>query len=478
MPHDAVNRRQFLAAGAGTSIAPLLMNPQTGKPYRSVMCLIADDQTAIAGCYGNKVIRTPNMDRMAREGVRFTQARATTPSCSASRSVILTGLQNHANGQFGHQHQPANFHTHQQVQSLPRILKSQGFRTGVVGKLHVQPESVYPWDYNKTANHGNRDVWDMGQKVREFLKESEGQPFYLHVGFSDPHRAGGPGGFANHRDYPNVKAREYSPQDVTVPDFLPDTPEARAELAQYYQSIDRLDQGYGFCLDALKEAGRLDDTLVLCFSDHGMPFPGAKGSPYETGLHIPLLAMGPGVKAGSVSDAMVGTPDITPTVLDWCGAKLPENYQFHGKSFVPEITGGSSGPRDEHYYSHTFHEIVNFFPWRGVRTRKYKYTKFLFPELEMPLPSDLWRSPTWNGVRVRKMTTSGARPVAGMMRHAPEELYDMEADPMETKNLAGSAQHQAILAELREKVRNFRQQTRDPWLRYFDRIESDPEPLA
>lgn len=478
MPHDAVNRRQFLAAGAGTSIAPLLMNPQTGKPYRSVMCLIADDQSAVAGCYGNPVIQTPNMDRLAREGTRFTNAYATTPSCSASRSVILTGLQNHKNGQFGHQHQPANFHTHEQVQSLPRILKGQGFRTGVVGKLHVQPESVYPWDYNKGGNNGNRDVWDMGQKVREFLKESEGQPFYLHVGFSDPHRAGGPGGFANHRDYPHVKAREYSPADVIVPDFLPDTPEARAELAQYYQSIDRLDQGYGFCLDALEEAGRLDDTLVLCFSDHGMPFPGAKGSPYETGLHIPLLAMGPGVKAGAVSDALVGTQDITPTALDWCGAKLPDDYEFHGKSFLPETRGGDSGDRDEHYYSHTFHEIVNFFPWRGVRTRKYKYTKFLFPELEMPLPSDLFRSPTWNGVRVRKLPTSGARPVAAMMRHAPEELFDMEADPMETKNLAGSARHQEVLRELRGKVRAFRERTGDPWLRYFDRIESDPEPLA
>ncbi len=222
----------------------------------------------------------------------------------------------------------------------------------------------------------------------------------------------------------------------------------------------------------------MNDTLVLCFSDHGMPFPGAKGSPYETGLHLPLTAMGPGLPKGQVSDAFVSLTDITPTVLDWCGAKAPDGYQFHGKSFVPELNGASSGDRDEHYYSHTFHEIVNFFPWRGVRTRQYKYTKFLFPELEMPLPSDLWSSPTWNGVRVRKLPTSGARPVSGMMRHAPEELFDMEADPMETKNLAGSAEHQAILAELRGKVRKFRQETRDVWLGYFDRIERAPEPLT
>ena len=472
MPLD---RRQFLGAAA----APALLNAQTGRPFRSVMCLIADDQSAIAGCYGNPVIRTPNMDRMAREGVRFTHAYATTPSCSASRSVILSGLHNHANGQFGHAHLPANFHTHPQVQSIPRILKAQGFRTGVVGKLHVQPADVYPWDYEQPANFGNRDVWDMGRKVREFLQQSDGRPFYLHVGFSDPHRAGGPGGFANHRDYPNVQAREYSPADVEVPDFLPDRPEVRAELAQYYQSIDRLDQGYGFCLDALEEAGRLDDTLVLCFSDHGMPFPGAKASPYDSGLHVPFLAMAPGQRRkGHTNDAMIGLADVAPTVIDWCGAQMPENYAFHGRSIAPLLEREDAGGRDEHFYSHTFHEIVNFFPWRGVRTRRYKYTKFLYPELEMPLPSDLWGSPTWQGVRSRQAKSVGLRRAQNMLRHAPEELYDIEADPMETTNLAGSSRHQGVLAELREKVTEFRHETGDPWLRYFDRIESPPQPLG
>ncbi len=478
MPAESFDRRQFLAASSVAAAAPALLNAQTGRPFRSVMCLIADDQAAIAGCYGNDVVRTPNMDRLASEGTRFTHAFATTPSCSASRSVILSGLQNHKNGQYGHAHLPANFHSQPHVQSIPRILKAQGFRTGVVGKLHVQPADVYPWDYEQTAQFGNRDVWDMGQKVREFLAESEGQPFYLHVGFSDPHRAGGPGGFANHRDYQNVDAREYSPADVTVPEFLPDQPEVRAELAQYYQSIDRLDQGYGFCLDALKDAGRLDDTLVLCFSDHGMPFPGAKASPYDTGLHVPLLAMAPSQsRKGVTNDAMISLTDIAPTVIDWCGAEVPANYDFHGSSFVPIIGQESGAGRDEHYYSHTFHEIVNFFPWRGVRTRKYKYTKFLYPELEMPLPSDLWGSPTWQGVRSRQSKTVGLRRTQNVLRHAPEELFDIVADPMETTNLAGSAAHQAVLSELREKVAKFREDTGDPWLRYFNRIESAAEPL-
>ena len=470
------NRRQFLAASSvAASAAAMPLNPQTGKPYRSVMCLIADDQSAIAGCYGNSAIRTPTMDRLAERGVRFTHAYATTPSCSASRSVILTGLQNHFNGQYGHQHEPANFHTRSSVWSIPRILKSQGFLTGVVGKLHVQPEEVYPFDYAETANHGNRDVADMGAKVADFLAQSDGKPFYLHVGFSDPHRAGGPGGFANHRDYPKVEVKEYSPDEITVPDFLPDSPEARAELAQYYQAIDRLDQGYRMCLEALEKAGRADDTLVLCFSDHGMPFPGAKASPYETGLHIPFVAAGPGVKAGAVSDAMISLADVLPTVVEWAGAKMPDGYEVHGRSFASILAGEEQPDRDRHFYSHTFHEIVNFFPWRGVRTRKYKYTKFLFPELAMPLPSDLWGSSTWQGVRRRQDRTVGLRNTQKMLHHAPEELYDLDADPMEANNLAGSARHQSILAELRAEVDAFRERTGDPWLRYFRRIESAAE---
>ena len=290
------------------------------------------------------------------------------------------------------------------------MLKAQGFRTGVVGKLHVQPADVYPWDYERTANFGNRDVWDMGRKVREFLQQADGRPFYLHIGFSDPHRAGGPGGFANHRDYPHVQAREYSPADVETPDFLPDRPEVRAELAQYYQSIDRARPRLRLCLDALQEAGRLEDTLVLCFSDHGMPFPGAKASPYDSGLHVPFLAMAPGQRRkGHANDAMISLTDVAPTVIDWCGAQVPENYRFHGRSIVPLLEREGAEGRDEHFYSHTFHEIVNFFPWRGVRTRKYKYTKFLYPELEMPLPSDLWGSPTWQGGSFRRSKTVGLR---------------------------------------------------------------------
>jgi len=133
---------------------------------------------------------------------------------------------------------------------------------------------------------------------------------------------------------------------------------------------------------------------------------------------------------------------------------------------------------DSIFFSHTFHEIVNYFPFRGIRTRRHKYTQHLFPELTMPLPSDLWASPTWQGVRSRGLTKMGARATEAVLHHQPEELYDIERDPAEAHNLAGSAEHANVLAELRKRVAEFREKTSDPWGEYFTRIETPPPPLS
>ena len=181
-----MNRRQFLGSPAAVALAQK-------RDFRNVLLLIADDHSPIAGCYGNPVIATPNMDRLAREGTRFSNAFCTTPSCSASRSVVLTGLQNHTNGQFGHAHQPHNFHTHLEVQSIPRVAKANGVATGVIGKLHVLPPEVYTWDFESPGGSKGaptRDVYGMAQEAGRFFKTIGGRPFYLHIGFGDPHRAG------------------------------------------------------------------------------------------------------------------------------------------------------------------------------------------------------------------------------------------------------------------------------------------------
>ena len=451
-----MNRRQFLGSPAAAALAQK-------RDFRNVLLLIADDHSPIAGCYGNPVIATPNMDRLAREGTRFSNAFCTTPSCSASRSVVLTGLQNHTNGQFGHAHQPHNFHTHLEVQSIPRVAKANGVATGVIGKLHVLPPEVYTWDFESPGGSKGaptRDVYGMAQEAGRFFKTIGGRPFYLHIGFGDPHRAGR--GFANERSYPNVKKTVYSPADVIVPPFLPDNPEVRAELAEYYQSIDRLDQGVGFLLEALQKSGRTADTLVIYMSDHGMPFPGAKGSFYDSGMACPLIVSTPEMKRrGVVSHALAHWPDIAPTVLDWMRLPAPEGQ--HGRSLLPILEQEAPAGRDEFFFPHTFHEINNYYPMRGIRTRTHKYVRFLYPELEMPLPSDLFGSTTWQGVRKRGDARMGRRKTAAVLHHAKEELYNLKKDPDETTDIAGSPESAALLSRFREQVRQFRRGTGDPW---------------
>jgi N-sulfoglucosamine sulfohydrolase len=431
---------------------------------RGVVALIGDDHGLELGCYGNPVVATPNLDRLARRGTRFTHAFCTTASCSASRSVILTGLHNHASGQYGHAHRPTNFHTFESVESLPRLARAAGVVTGVVGKLHVQPATVYPWDFEWPGGltGATRDVHGMAQAAGRFLKQAGGRSFYLHVGFSDPHRTGP--GFGNDRNYPNVRQRKYSPADVVVPEFLPDRPEVRQDLAGYYEAVDRLDQGVGFLLEELEKSGRAKDTLIVYLGDNGMPFPGAKASFYDSGHRLPLLVSSPAQRArGVVNRAMVSFTDIAPTAMDWLGIPGPK-LPMHGRSIVPILEQDAPGGWDEVYFSHTFHGITNYYPYRAIRTRTHKYIRFLHPELEMPLPSDLAASPTWKAIREHGDTALGRRRLSAVLRHSGEELYDLRKDPLETTDAAAAPEDAALLAELRAKVESFRKRTRDPWL--------------
>ncbi len=447
-----------MLAGAGASLAGA-----RALEGRSLVVIIGDDHGLEAGCYGNRVVATPNLDRLARQGTRFSHAFCTTASCSASRSVILTGLHNHANGQYGLAHLPSNFHTFDSVQSIPRLARAAGIATGVVGKLHVQPPSVYPWDFEWPGGltGATRDVYGVAQAAARFLKQTGGRPFYLHVGHADPHRGGK--GFGNDGTYPMVQKRKYSPADVVVPEFLPDRPEVRRELAEYYEAVDRLDQGVGFLLEALDKSGRAKDTLVLYLGDNGIPFPGAKASFYDSGNRLPFIVSSPSqARRAVVSDAMVSFTDVLPTAMEWWGIPGP-NYPLHGRSILPVLEQSSPAGWDEVYLSHTFHATTYYYPYRAKRTRRHKYVKFLHPELEMPLPSDLFSSLTWQGIQRRGDTTIGCRKLSSVMHHRKEELYDLEKDPHETTDIASTPGNATLVRDLREKVNRFQQDTKDPW---------------
>ena len=464
---------------------------------RNVVLFVTDDQSPDLGCYGNSVVQTPHMDSLAADGVRFSHAFCTTASCSASRSVILTGLHNHANGHYGHQHDFHKFSSYAWVQTLPVMLARAGYRTARVGKHHNAPEDVYFFE-TKIAGSARSPV-EMAKNCRAFLTADDDQPFFLYFATSDPHRGGGtateisqqPNRFGNKPhggSYPGIDEVTYDPQKVIVPPFLPDTPSCRAEIAQYYQSISRIDQGLGRLVQLLKETGKWDQTLFIFTSDHGMAFPGAKTTVYEGGLHVPLLVRNPHQpNRGVVSSAMVSFVDIVPTVLDWAGAldaktaaagpeiaqrthfraqRLPKPvpYTFHGRSFL-SILGREAEGWDEVYASHTFHEIQMYYPMRVVRGRRYKLIWNIAHPLPFPFASDLWAASTWQAQYGLGMDANYGQRTVGEYIQRPEfELFDLGKDPKESKNVADAPEYADVLARMKEKLKNYQEDTHDPWI--------------
>jgi N-sulfoglucosamine sulfohydrolase len=479
MKNKTINRRNFIkgctagvAAFLGSGLVPKQLCADEENKRPNIVLIVSDDHGLDAvGCYGNPVIKTPNLDALAREGVRFTNAFCTTASCSASRSVVLTGMYNHANGQYGHQHSYHHFISLPNIKSLPVLLTEAGYRTARIGKYHVAPDEVYKFDIALNAN--SRSPVEMAEKCRAFAADDAHRPFFLYFCTSDPHRGGGiierlpekPDRFGNRpQGYPGVTEIKYKPEDVIVPPFLPDTPECRAELAQYYQSVSRVDQGVGRLLTVLKETGKYDNTVVIYISDNGVAFPGAKTTLYEPGMHLPCIVRSPQQKKkGITCDALVNYADLAPTILDFAGA-LPGKLESQGRSFKPVFETEHPGGWDTTFASHTFHEVTMYYPMRVVRQRKYKLIWNIAHGLDYPFASDLWTSSTWQATLRQQDKYYGKRTVEAYL-HRPEfELYNLENDPHEIKNLAENPKYAKLLGELKEELKAFQKRTKDPWI--------------
>jgi N-sulfoglucosamine sulfohydrolase len=482
MVHQSMTRRDFIrdctagvSAVVAASFAPQRSTAAENKKPNIVLIVTDDHGRGDLGCYGHPVIKTPNLDQLAAEGVRFTNAFCTTASCSASRSVILSGLYNHYNGQYGHQHAYHHFISFDYVRSLPVLLSQGGYRTVRIGKYHVAPDEVYKFE---TVLRGNeRNAVQMADSCRELFAAENERPFFLYFCTSDPHRGGGkaaevphqPDRFGNREQgYPGVKEVTYDPNEVIVPDFLPDTPECRAELAQYCQAVSRIDQGIGRLIEHLKKAGKYDNTIVMYISDNGIAFPGAKTTAYEPGLNLPCIVRTPWQrKRGIACDALVNWADLAPTILDFAGA-TPGGYEFHGRSFQPVLEREHAADWDTTYASHTFHEITMYYPMRVVRERRFKLIWNIAHGLEYPFASDLWESATWQGTLKRDSKYYGKRTVEAYLHRPRFELYDLEADPHEVRNLADDAQYQGQLDEMKARLKAFQKRTQDPWILKWD----------
>lgn len=452
--------RRSLFSLAAILTALLIVQPLMAAAQRNIVLMIGDDHGLELGCYGHPVIKTPSMDRLAASGTRFTYGFAAVSSCSPSRSVLYTGMYNHTNGQYGLAHAVHNFASFPSVVSMPALLRKAGYRTALIGKHHVRPEENYPFDMLPCPG-GPRNVIAMAETARKFFGNIGETPFLLVMGYTDPHRDATD--FANKGTYRGVKEVHYDPADIIVPPFLADAIETRQDLAQYCQSVSRLDQGIGAMLDAIEQTGHADDTLVIYVSDNGIPFPGAKTTLYDPGVNLPCLIRSPAQKQrGVVNHAMISWVDIAPTILDWAGVALAKDTA--GRSVLPILDETDPAGWDTIFGSHTFHEVTMYYPMRMIRTRKYKYILNLAHELEYPIAGDLWNGLTWQSSLRRGDTQFGCRTVDALLHHPKEELYDLDADPNETRNLAGDPAHADVLADLRTRLRAWQEKTKDPWV--------------
>ena len=443
----------------------------------NIVVMVADDLgLETVGCYGNEVIKTPHIDSLGEDGVTFTNAFCTTASCAASRSVILTGQQNHTNGTYGHTHGKHHFACFENIDTLPKLMNEAGYCTACIGKRHWAPENAFPFRNKMGIAEYGRDNVRMAEACRSFIEDVN--PFFLYWCSMDPHRGGGsvedhplkPDRFGNpETSFDGDEEQFYSEEDVCVPDFLPDIPEVRAELAQYYQSISRLDRGVGRLLQILKDAGKYDNTLLIFISDNGAAFPASKTTLYEPGMKLPCLVKVPGnAFAGTSCDGLVTWADIAPTVLDFAGGPADANA-FHGDSMKPIL--GQSSPddwRDEIYAAHTFHQITNYYPMRVVRTRRYKFIWNIASPLTYSFASDLWASATWQGTLKKGLTEFGPRTVDAYLHHPRFELFDLQTDPLETRNLAEEEGYAEMVEVFCEKLKRFQEDTGDPWLHKWE----------
>lgn len=488
-------------------VATLLLGSVLSAAERNVVFIITDDQSPILGCYGDAVAVTPHIDSLARDGVLFHRAYATTASCSASRSVVMSGLHNHRNGQYGHTHDEHKFTSFRDVDqlTLPNVLGRAGYRTAHVGKYHVAPEESFHFQHYFQANE--RNPVEMAEAVEAFVKADDEKPFFLYFAPGDPHRSNGydeqfpgphkPNLFGNLGEgaaHEGVDETVFAPEDMEVPSFLPDTPESRSELAQYYQSCSRIDSGVGRLIRSLKEADLFDKTLIVFTSDHGMAFAGAKTNVYEAALRVPFVVRDPyQKKRGIETSALISHADITPTIVDFVGEldrkrnrpkdwtsssgvdEAPENIapnhgygeyaSYHGKSWLALLSDPESEIHERLLASHTFHEIQMYYPMRAVWDQDYKLIWNIAYPLTYPSASDLWNSSTWQVQYKKGMDASYGQRTVGEYLNRPEfELYDMSEAEYEGRNLAEDPEFKNVLKRYSGYLKGMQLDTGDPWI--------------
>src|SRR6266576_941828 len=372
--------------------------------------------------YGYQV-PTPNIQLLADQGALFRQAFCAAPTCSGSRASLLTGQYCHNNGMLGLAHRGWTLNDY--GQHLVHPLRSVGYRSVLIGEQHISEDPAVI-GYDEVIEVDSHHAQDVAPITNETLQTAS-EPFFFSVGFFETHR--------QFRAPTSVRDSLYS----LPPSNLPDTPATRRDMAAFKASARSLDQGIGAVLNGLHDLGLTERTLIVCTTDHGLAFPGAKATLYDRGTGVMLLMRGPGgFTGGKVLDAMVSHLDVYPTICELAGIGPPSWLQ--GESLMPIVRGESERLHDTIFAEITYHAAYE--PQRSVRSERWKYIR-RFHDYPHPVlancddsaSKDLWVEHGWGE------------------RLVPEEqLYDLLFDANEGTNLAGDPSRSGVMTEMREQL--------------------------
>ncbi len=402
-------------------------------PYPNILYLHSHDTGRWVQPYGYPV-PTPNIQQLADDGIVFRQAFCAASTCSASRACLLTGQYAHANGMLGLAHRGWSLNDYRH--HIVHTLRPLGYHSTLIGEQHIskRPDII---GYDRVMKIDTTRVDDVTPAAIEFLSAPPPQPFFLSVGFFETHR----NFFTPAPDAEN---------SVRPPANLPDRPDTRLDMASFVESARSLDRGVGAVLEALEAQGLADNTLVICTTDHGIAFPGAKATMTDGGIGVFLIIRGPGFPKGKAADALVSQVDIYPTICELVGIDVPDFVQ--GRSLMPIIDGRAESVRDEVFAEGTYHAAYE--PQRAIRSREWKYvrrfdgrTTPVLPNVDDSAGKEIWIERGWPEWLLE-----------------PEQLYDLVLDPNETRNVVHDPQNAAVVHDLAGRLEAWMRATGDPLL--------------
>ena len=408
-------------------------------PIRPNLVLLHSHDTGRhLGCYGAGVA-TPNLLRLAREGVLFRQAFCASPGCSSSRASLMTGQWAHTHGLIGLTHRGWRMNDSRKSH-LSHLLRDAGYTTQLIGFQHEVPD---PGELGYSGVISNESL-DFHSRARgaaavKWIENAPAQPFFLNVGFVETHRT-------------FLPAEPPDDERFTAPlPWMPDVAEVRRDVAELNTAVRHVDDAVGAVVSALEKRGLLENALVIYTTDHGVPFPRAKATLFDAGIGVAVVMRGPGgLSGGQAIDALVSQIDVLPSFFELAGLPLPPGVQ--GSSFLPLAQRKASAVRDEIFAEITYHAAYD--PARCIRTPFFKFIRHFadFPKMPMGNVDD---------GSAKTFVTGHGYPRLARPR---EMLFDLVADPQEFENLAGVPEYANEKAELSRRLQEWMEKTNDPVL--------------